>query len=249
MAIGEHSEAVVVAFASFVDSSGVTWHATIRDGATKKKIDAMFDLCVYATQSAQERAFDPLSEDNEFGKRLRISELAGYRARRLEQEQRAANRPKKNGASQTSTPPATRTSGAPPRQNGGGQTPHCDIKKSPLSVARLLIQGTTEDPKVVMHSPHTGLKHPLFTVSSSVVVAVIVGWYAVEQDSLDSLSVVGTGMKVDWLVHWVPSPKNPNWKDIVDILIPKLATVRRKERLLAQANPDYAPDEFIDIPF
>lgn len=239
------TEAAVLAFADFIAADRTTWHVTIREGMTRAMIDGLFDALLYAVESGKERGFESVSEYNEFGSKVALSELAARRKRKAEQERERQEAKAKKQQARGARP--VNSKGRPATAATGGRIKHCDIKKSPLAVSGLLIQGSAEEPKVEMFSPHKGLKHALFTVSSSVVAAIIRSWYAIEQDDLNHLFTVGKQIPVQWLVHWVPSPRNPVWKDIVDIGIPKMSMLRRKEQIQSsQGDGDEFPN---DAPF
>lgn len=258
------SEAGVIAFADFVGPEGTTWAVTIREGATQKMVSEMFELCLFAMACGRHHGFESVSRINEFGSKLTVSKLAANRsAKRLQAEQRAIAA--KQRADATKNQPAASAKQAPkqapkqpvkspkkptPQQGRGGLPQGWDLKKSPIAVGRLLVQGAADTPKVEMYSPNKKLKHPVFTVNSSVVAAIIRSWYTVEEDDLEHLFTVGKSMPVDWFVHWVPSPKNASWKDIADIAISKMSMLRRAEQVHYSADdPANGDDDFAGIPF
>jgi len=149
----------------------------------------------------------------------------------------------KQGKTQTRTPPTQARSG-----NGGSRPGFTDLTKSPIAISRLSIQedknGKT---KVHLFSPNEKLKGPIWRIIPAIITNVIRGHYDVNAADVEAmLSVVGKSINVSWLVHWIPSPKNPKWKDILDIEIPAKVGVRNPQIQVGQPAP--RPEAELETP-
>jgi hypothetical protein len=239
----EGPEVPFLAWADYESPSGETWHVTIRSGATKEHLSGMVALLQAFSEEAIQAGFVPISDINEYGKAIPITMLRQWRenattkaaetaAKKQAANEQAPASAKAQKASQPSAPAP-----AQQRQERKGW----DTRQSPIAVSHLVIQGTKEAPSVVMQSPNPALKHPVFTSPAKLVGAIISGHYDLEQRTREAiyalLNEVGGTVDVQWYIHWAPSPKNPSWKDIQDIEIPKLAQWRKEGVPVGQAAP------------
>lgn len=92
---------------------------------------------------------------------------------------------------------------------------------NPLQVGRFIVGGTEDKPVVELYSVNERLKYPVLRVPFAVLSAVLTQKYG--DIDLSTLSICGKkGPIKGWLVGWKPSEKNPKWRDLVDVTIPKL---------------------------
>ena len=131
----------------------------------------------------------------------------------------------------TSTPPTpsrptyTEQNGARASvQNGNGQqvAPGGGVWK----IARLLVvkKAGEEQTRIEMWDANTKLQFPQTTVPSAIVIGHLLRRYGedtFDEHSLERLRTRDEDMRVTWDVHWVPSSKNPKYKDIGAIIIPR----------------------------
>ena len=230
----ERNEGPWLAFFDLVGPMGQTYHATIKAGATKGDIDEMYDLLAYAGKQSAQEGFGLISEYNEFGQRVALSRLAELRIAKhdakVRQEQVLEQKQKRQA---TRTAAATTATPAPTTQPTTTRTAsgkHWDLKKSPVEVNRIVVQGTKDEPKLEVYCSNKALQHPAFYIPLVVAVGVICRHYEIDREQLEGwLGDIGAeiNLKKPWLVHWEPSTKNPKWKDVVDIMIPEKAAVRR----------------------
>lgn len=140
------------------------------------------------------------------------------------------------GPQSSQSGPTNGRGGQPP--SSGGQTLRAgwDLSKSPVAVGKLKIQGTTQDPEVHMFCSNGKLKFPVWKIKAGVLSAIISSHYAIDQSDMKAyLTTVGKEIKVEWLVHWTPSPKNNAWKDILDVEIPDKSMLRRQGLAIGKA--------------
>ena len=248
------AEAAWLAFFELQGPMGQTYHATIRAGATKEAIDDMYELLAYAGVAGAKNSFAFVSEYNEFGQRLTLSRLGDMRVAKhdadIAKKKAAADRELRRNnpptqPAQPAQPAPTRAAPAAARtpaqqrqpaqsstQSSSGRNPHWDLKKSPIEVSKIEIQGTNDDPKLKVYCSNPRLSFPAFTVSVSVFVGVIGRHYDIDMDAMrDWLSNVGNviNLRRPWLVHWEQSPKNEKWKDVIDVEIPEKADQRIRD--------------------
>lgn len=91
---------------------------------------------------------------------------------------------------------------------------------NPLQVGRFKVSGTTDKPVVELYSVNKRLKYPVIRPAFSVLHAVIAQKYP--DLDIAALSECGKEGSITWLVGWRPSEKNPKWRDLVFVTIPKL---------------------------
>jgi hypothetical protein len=288
-------EAPWLAFFEVQGPMGQTYHATIRAGATKESIDEMYDLLAYAGTVGAQEAFSFISEYNEFGQRLTLSRLGDMRVAKHDAEvKKAAARNRANRAAtrqsappQAAPPQAAPPQAAPPTQaqtrpqaqqaqqpaqtqqrsasSTNGRNRYWDLKKSPIEVNKIEIQGTNDDPKLKIYCSNPRLSFPAFNTPTSVMVAIIGQHYDLDTDAMRSwLSHVGEVITLNhpWLIHWEPSAKNAKWKDVIDVEIPEKADQRKRDNGAATAaesaaagddwsdeNPPPGYIEEDDVPF
>ena len=251
-----------LAFANFNSPNGETWHITIRHGAREEEVVDMFDMITRASETAKNRGFDGIVEGSEMGgtqwkSGMPVSLLVAERARRKAamekaKEDQARAQARKVAAAEASTrqgtgnrpaaratPPTTTPAPARPAQqpDGDGQFKHgWDLKKSPIEISKIIVQGTKDKPQVQLWSPNSGLRHAVWSnVSPKVIMACFIRDYDLSgmvtvdgkemtRQAAANLMITEIGKEIDglqWFVHWTPSPQNASWKDITRIEIPK----------------------------
>lgn len=84
-----------------------------------------------------------------------------------------------------------------------------------LVVSKLVVEGTLENPVIKMYSANEKLKFPVLTCPYNVLARVIQSSYpGIEHNKIEKFAQCGSIHAVDWLVYWIPSPKNARYKDI-----------------------------------
>jgi hypothetical protein len=249
-----------LAFANFNAPNGETWHVTLRKGATHKDIGELFDMISSASAEAEGRGFDGIVEGSEFGgtqwrSGMPVSLLKAERERRkaaaekarAEKEKAQARRDAAQGvAAARATPPPPQAKQEPPAGQSTQQSGYkkgWDLKKSPIEIGKILVQGTEEKPKIQLWSPNPGLRHAVW---SNVSPKVIMACFRREYD-LSGMTKVGDeeatlevavetmlntiGKEVDglqWYVHWEQNEQNAAWKDIVSIEVTRWNDIRKE---------------------
>jgi len=210
-----------------------------------KKAEAKAALLAFNKAAAAEAAAAKKAEDAKKAEGAKAAARQADVKRAAAARQTAARQAAENkqGKTQTRTPPTQARSG-----NGGSRPGFTDLTKSPIAISRLSIQedknGKT---KVHLFSPNEKLKGPIWRIIPAIITNVIRGHYDVNAEDVEAmLSVVGKSINVSWLVHWIPSPKNPKWKDILDIEIPAKVGVRNPQIQVGQPAP--RPEAELETP-
>jgi hypothetical protein len=112
----------------------------------------------------------------------------------------------------------------PPRPAKSDSTHHdgagMGADDNPARVGRFKVAGTKDNPVVELYSANARLKFPILKTPFSILSDVVHQGYP--DLDLTALSDCGQEGKVNWEVSWVASPKNPKWRDLVAVTIPKL---------------------------
>lgn len=120
-----------------------------------------------------------------------------------------------------------------PRETGGRReysTPNGDGNNWE-NINRLVISGTLDKPLVEMYSTNDRLKFSFMRTPSDIVKGFLEQNYpTMSAAQLEVLDRCGKTISVDWLIEWQPSPKNPKWKDLLDIRVPRLADAKNSGR-------------------
>ena len=228
----EQREAAYVAFTDVVGPDGEVWHVTVREGADEDLIEEMFQALLSVKEKGEEWGFWCISEHNPSRRKMPVNvartvvtapdpELAGTAA--------GARAP------QAPTRPAGTATG--PRQ-------FWDLKKSPVSVNKIVVEGTKAAPKLAVWCGSPGLQHAAFHVPAEIMVGVVHRFYAVDRDRTEKmLTDVGTEIPLDppWLYHWVPSRGEGKYKDLTEVTIPKLIAMKRPTPLSRGTHSITAP--------
>lgn len=109
---------------------------------------------------------------------------------------------------------------------------------NPVRIGKFKITGTKDQPVVELYSPNEKLKFPVLRPPFSILETVIHRGYP--DLDISKLSECGTEGEVNWVVGWVASPKNPKWRDLTDITIPKLGPPA-EEYTIGEVQEDYEP--------
>lgn len=214
-------------FFSTVQVNGHEYNVTFREGATKETVDHVLDLVAYVGAVAE-------------GKGVKLPPTREY-----QDEQRRAQRKvrKNNGNNQAA-------SGPPPSPNDQEeQAPDWDKPRGEEPILKLTVSGTEDKPMVNFWSSNVKLKYPYLKAPSSMVTTELNRAYpaAFDDEDLSSLSICGKELGVNWQVGWVKSAKNPKWKDLHHISIPKLGQAVEKEDDFAAAPEEPITED--QIPF
>lgn len=135
-------------------------------------------------------------------------------------------------------PGSPKTEEEPPRPVRGGETAGDDANDNPVRIGSFKITGTKDKPVVELYSTNERLKFPVLRPPFSVLEGVVHRGYP--DLDLTALSDCGREGGVDWVVDWEPSPKNPKWRDLVAVTIPKLgAPVEKEEPQELQDDPPF----------
>jgi len=200
-------EASFLVFTTFIDPFGAIWHLTIREG---------YDLA----------EVQQLLKDTQL---ISGSLVASRDWRAIKDGRDVISAPLHPAAL---GPPSSSGNAGPPRQTAAvsalpkkrEERVGWDSRKSPVAVAKILVTGEDTYPLLQMYSPNPKLEYPVVSPPAALVCAILEAKYGLTKAQLTSL--MSPGKKISgkkWLVAWVQSPKNPKWKDVVDIIIPKLA--------------------------
>ena len=195
-----HQEAAWVAWTQQT-VGGVPWTLTLRQGMTRRDVDSMLGAVDYVNAMlAARRDDDQQAQAGNGGQRQTPTAAPAWGG----------------GGTDRPTPPfgpqkaAQSVVGAPTAQAqlGGSER-----------IGRVEIGGTKDDPTVQMYSSNLNLKFPILQPKARFVTEVIRRRYGgtIDQEQLDLLQQCGSVIPVSWEVSWTPSPKNPKWKDLVDI--------------------------------
>lgn len=113
---------------------------------------------------------------------------------------------------------------APQEQPSSRSARRDDADSGVWNVARLEIAGNRSKPMVQMFDANPRLQFPVTNIPSDVLIGMLESTYGkgTFDSSLDKLRTCGEVLRVEWEVVWVRSPKDPKWKDIYKIVIPKL---------------------------
>jgi hypothetical protein len=191
----EHDEARWVAFTQY-STAGRTWNVTIREGIDPDEIDQMIAMIADATN--------------------RIASVADAVPDR--------DRPVQNSVGSSKNWEGSGNTGGGvfgrPGPSQGPSSASGNVSGPQVSdVSKVVITGTREQPLVEMYSPNDKLKFPVFKVPSNRVATLLQERYP--QLTAEQTSVMydcGLQFPVQWSVHWVPSPKNAKWKDLITIV-------------------------------
>jgi hypothetical protein len=89
-----------------------------------------------------------------------------------------------------------------------------------MLVNKVVVEGTIDNPIVKMFSPNEKLKFPVMTCPYSVLSRVIEASYpGIDREKHGKFGQCGTVHAVNWTVFWVPSPKNPRYKDLSKVQV------------------------------
>ncbi|MCK4302654.1 MAG: hypothetical protein KAY24_00240 [Candidatus Eisenbacteria sp.] len=92
-----------------------------------------------------------------------------------------------------------------------------DAKSQDQLIGKIVIGGMKASPQIQMFSVNEKLQYPVLYAPSSVVISMLERKYGKSEETANLLTDVGEEYPVNWQIHWVPSPKNPKWKDLDDI--------------------------------
>lgn len=89
-----------------------------------------------------------------------------------------------------------------------------------LEVSRVVVEGTLDNPIVRMFSPNEKLKFPVMTCPYSVLLRVLQSSHpGVPDNVFEKFGKCGSVHTVDWSIYWIPSPKNPRYKDLSKVQV------------------------------
>lgn len=197
----QHHEAAWVAFCNDVVIGGRRWNITLRQGLGEPEIGLMLQRILQANQ-----LIDP-----------HVDQLPREPVPDTERSRPPldSNRPASVQGKPTEGP------------SGGNEEPRL------LKAARIKVIPSTGDnmhPVVEIYSANEKLKFPELKPTADIVINTLERRYG--EGSLgtfqEQLQQYGFVKPVDWDVYWTPSPKNPKWKDLLDIVVPAIEARREQ---------------------
>lgn len=218
--VPHYKEPPALAFANFFDArTKQEWGITIRSTARIEDLTHLLDLIQYFSRAAEEAGLYtrlPQPPVTAQPKPAATTEPATASTATTGQPAVATG--------QGPTKPATAAAQPKPAQPPpltGNQPPQHPAKdpNPPLQVGRVVVTGTVDAPVVEMYSKNASLKWPVIKAPVTKVVPILAQQLGADEDGLRGRLTPGQTFSVDWLVHWMPSPKNDKWKDLLDITV------------------------------